>query len=789
MLKFLKNRDFLVKLLLSYFLVFVIPFVAGLYAYYNGYSISLNNLKSYSKTIMTNLPSKINDVALRPLELIEESINASPFYLTLISNHNLLASKNEIILDIRNFTQQLMLYYTSPFILEIGIYIPFENIIITPNFFESSKLYYDYIVRPIDTDYLDWLNLLNKSYNRYFMPMSFLIRGQPRSTILFLHSLPYWTFQDKKATLFILLDEEKLNDFIKSNVIYENSNIYVLNSDNTTLTQYVPDKNIDSLLKDTIKNSFTENSLTEMKTKKDKIILYYKSDMYQWKYIIAISSQSFFKPINNMKIYLLLYFIFSLILGLPTIVLLSLKSYRPVDEIKNILVSKFKKQKFSYPYSEGIENIEDKSEMIKLKELASLLVAEEEFLRKQINEFLPTLQNWFLEHLLVGNIPSAISEKEVFEKYQIKFDSDLFMVILVEIYDCQNFELQKDITDYSFVRFIIFNILNEVLTSQNNKVYNVILGEKKLGIILNIVDHNDTVDSIVGRLEYGKNFIQSNFAILLTIGVSTIKKGISAINTCFEEAEKALSLKFISGNVKIYKFSDALSQLKDETLSFITPEMENRILECILNGNKASLEEIFKNIHSKIFVSDNIPIIQAKLLCVNLYILYENACRLINYKSSSELFKIIENEIITKTNTLTLDDLFFKIQDNFIRLAEFVKNNQLSFRFTLVEKVKTYIDEMYSDPNLSLSLIAEKFNITPQYLSSLFKEKTGQNLSDYITHLRIEKAKLLLTQTNYSVNEIALKVGYIYPNSFINVFKKKVGLSPTKYRTLYSSQN
>jgi len=426
MLKFLKNRDFLVKLLLSYFLVFVIPFVAGLYAYYNGYSISLNNLKSYSKTIMTNLPSKINDVALRPLELIEESINASPFYLTLISNHNLLASKNEIILDIRNFTQQLMLYYTSPFILEIGIYIPFENIIITPNFFESSKLYYDYIVRPIDTDYLDWLNLLNKSYNRYFMPMSFLIRGQPRSTILFLHSLPYWTFQDKKATLFILLDEEKLNDFIKSNVIYENSNIYVLNSDNTTLTQYVPDKNIDSLLKDAIKNSFTENSLTEMKTKKDKIILYYKSDMYQWKYIIAISSQSFFKPINNMKIYLLLYFIFSLILGLPTIVLLSLKSYRPVDEIKNILVSKFKKQKFSYPYSEGIENIEDKSEMIKLKEIASLLVAEEEFLRKQINEFLPTLQNWFLEHLLVGNIPSAISEKEVFEKYQIKFDSDLF---------------------------------------------------------------------------------------------------------------------------------------------------------------------------------------------------------------------------------------------------------------------------------------------------------------------------------------------------------------------------
>jgi len=789
MLKFLKNRDFLLKLLLSYFFVFVIPFGAGLYAYYNGYTISSNNLKSYSKTIMTNLPSKINDVALKPLELIEESINASPFYLTLISNHNLLASKNNIILDIRNFTQQLVLYYTSPFIVEIGIYIPYENIVITPYFFESSKLYYNYIIKPININYNEWLKLLNNSYNRYFMPMNFLIRGQSRNTILFLHSLSYWTFENKKATLFILLDEEKLNDFVKSNIFYQNSNVYILNSGNKILTQYISDKNIDSVLKNIFKNSFTEDVLTEINTKHKKIILYYKSDMYQWKYIMALSSQSFFKPINNMKIYLILYFIFSLLLGMPSIIFLSVKSYKPVYEIKNILVSKFNKLKSSYSYSAEADNSKNKNEMIKLKELTSLLIAEEELLRKQINEFLPILQNWFLENLLIGNTLPAISEKEVFEKYQIKFDSDLFMVILIEIYDCQNLVLQKEFTDYSFVRFIIFNILNEILSAQNNKVYNVILGEKRLGIILNIVDSNDTVDSIVGRLEYGKNFIQSNFAILLTIGVSTIKRGISEINLCFKEAEKGLNLKFISGNVKIYKFSDVSPQLKEEILPFITPEIENKIFECILNGNKTSLEEIFKNVYSQIFDNANIPIIQAKLLCIHLYILYENACRLINYEPFSELLKIIENEIISKTSTLTLSDLFINIQENFLKLIEFVKKNQLSFRSTLVEKIKTFIDETYSDPNLSLSLIAEKFNITPQYLSSLFKEKTGQNLSDYITYLRVEKAKLLLTQTNYSVNEIALKAGYIYPSSFINAFKKKVGISPTKYRTLYLSCN
>lgn len=791
MFKSLKSRDFLLKLLLSFLLVFVIPFLGGLYAYYSGYNSSLNNLKTYSQTIMTNLPIKINDVVLKPLELIEETINASPFYLSLISNHNLLKSKSSIILDIRNFSHQLMLYYTSPFILEIAIYIPYEDIVITPNFFDSSKLYYDYIYKPIGVDYSQWINILNKDYNRHFIHMSFIDRNQTRSAIIFLHSLSYWTFQNKRATLFILLDEEKIKDFIKSNILYENSNIYIYNSEKKPLTQYIADKTIDSLLKENnINNFLDENMLTEIKNKKDKVVVYYKSDIYQLKYLFAISYHSFFKPIDNMKIYLLLYFIFSLTFELPLIIFLSLKSYKPVDELKNILIFKYKKQKSSNSLFQYDKKHELKSEIVKLKEIASSIVAEEEYLRKQLNEFLPTLQTWFLEHLLLGKISSSLSEKEVFEKYQIKFYSDLFMVIVIEIYDCQNFELQKDVNDYNLVRFIVFNILNDVLSTQENKVYNLILSERKLGILLNIVDQNDTVDSILDRLEYGKNFIQSNFSIFLTIGVSTIKNGISSINSCYEEAEKALSLKFILGNVKIYKFENTMDYFKDEILSFITPDIENRILECILHGNKFQLEEILKDIYIGIFHKNSLPVTKAKILCINLYILYENACRLINYKPSSELLKIIETEILTKTNVyMTLEDLFLKIQNNFFELTDFVNNNQLSFRSSLIEKVKAFINETFCDPNLSLTLIAEKFNITPQYLSSLFKEKTGQNLSDYIAQLRIEKAKQLLIHTELSVNEIALKVGYIYPNSFINVFKKKVGISPTKFRTLYSSQN
>lgn len=69
-----------------------------------------------------------------------------------------------------------------------------------------------------------------------------------------------------------------------------------------------------------------------------------------------------------------------------------------------------------------------------------------------------------------------------------------------------------------------------------------------------------------------------------------------------------------------------------------------------------------------------------------------------------------------------------------------------------------------------------------KYLSSFFKEQTGENLSDYINRVRLSKAKLLLKGSNMTVNEAALKTGYNNCNTFIRVFKKYEGITPGKYK-------
>jgi two-component system response regulator YesN len=98
-----------------------------------------------------------------------------------------------------------------------------------------------------------------------------------------------------------------------------------------------------------------------------------------------------------------------------------------------------------------------------------------------------------------------------------------------------------------------------------------------------------------------------------------------------------------------------------------------------------------------------------------------------------------------------------------------------------IEAAKKYIENNYTD-NITLEDVSREVNISSYYLSRIFKEGTGENFIDYLTGLRMDKAKDLLATTQYSMKEICAKVGYSDPNYFSKTFKKNVGVTPTEYR-------
>ncbi|OWA37280.1 hypothetical protein B9G55_04240 [Saccharibacillus sp. O16] len=132
----------------------------------------------------------------------------------------------------------------------------------------------------------------------------------------------------------------------------------------------------------------------------------------------------------------------------------------------------------------------------------------------------------------------------------------------------------------------------------------------------------------------------------------------------------------------------------------------------------------------------------------------------------------------------TLDDLESAVRgllgDYAVRLR--LLRESRSSHVTLQE-VRAYIDANYSDPNLSLSSIADRFGLSPSYLSRLFKDAFGANFVDYLAAVRIDAARQLLKETQNPIQDIAIQVGYANYMSFSRAFKKMASTTPGEYRT------
>lgn len=101
---------------------------------------------------------------------------------------------------------------------------------------------------------------------------------------------------------------------------------------------------------------------------------------------------------------------------------------------------------------------------------------------------------------------------------------------------------------------------------------------------------------------------------------------------------------------------------------------------------------------------------------------------------------------------------------------------------SVVAKAKEYIDASYMNYDISLKTVADKVGLSPAYLSSQFKKEVGENLSDYLTHVRVKKAKELLCRTSKMVYEVAYDVGFHDYKYFSQIFKKCTGLTPRQYQ-------
>jgi len=100
----------------------------------------------------------------------------------------------------------------------------------------------------------------------------------------------------------------------------------------------------------------------------------------------------------------------------------------------------------------------------------------------------------------------------------------------------------------------------------------------------------------------------------------------------------------------------------------------------------------------------------------------------------------------------------------------------------VISKAEKYVAENFCDPNISLISVAKYVGLSAAHFSTVFSQTLGRSFINYLTGMRIERAKELLTKTNMKLSSIAMEIGYNEPNYFSHVFRKLEGTTPKEYR-------
>ncbi|WP_304942446.1 response regulator [Vallitalea guaymasensis] len=156
-----------------------------------------------------------------------------------------------------------------------------------------------------------------------------------------------------------------------------------------------------------------------------------------------------------------------------------------------------------------------------------------------------------------------------------------------------------------------------------------------------------------------------------------------------------------------------------------------------------------------------------------------------NKEVSYELTSILE-EITELSHAKELRYwMIIRIQNYIVKIND--TKNVTSSKTIVLEAIE-FINNNYAE-NITLDYVAEKLKISPYYLSKILKKHTNKNYTDIVAETRINKAKEMLSNSQYNIKEITYKTGFNTQNYFSKIFRKIVGITPTEYKNMQYEKN
>ena len=410
-----------------------------------------------------------------------------------------------------------------------------------------------------------------------------------------------------------------------------------------------------------------------------------------------------------------------------------------------------------------------------------MLVTEEAFrtLQEQCKRLISERQEYLLEmevNSLLGEPVDNLFSRELYpvlcgQYPNLESGEHSFFLVIINI-DSQSFTkngFQRE--ELELLRFCVKNVFRE-LTSGCEKMIVSHLGKKEQLYALFWDMNPNILRREVERIFLEmKSLLEQKMDIYLSFAVSDVAKCLNSKSV--REATEALEQRYVYGRSNLYFYEDVplIHEMKIPVaeLNLLRQYLQRRDM-----GNIQSVvRDIFSEERLMKYHTAYIRVVWTQVLNLLVYNLGNNA----------NLIKIIEKMLYSFSmtekmfNTNELTEQYMKLVVQCMGSDKILDTSAKNKIQMAVRYIKTHYNE-----DISVNEMAERYDMSPNYFSTMFKKEVNQSAINYITNLRITKAKEYLRDSEKSIAEIAQMIGYEDCNYFFRVFKKIEGVTPQQYR-------
>ena len=752
-----KNKLFY-KYLASYFLILTIPFFIGIAAFQYASNtlrdeITSNNIDHLNSTMETLDTQLIQCQRITEQIYLSKSFNSFKFAedplkaQTVISELNKFKLTTPLLYDIYLYYEGDDYIYSSTTSAKLENLPGFLRSLTNPSPDSDFHKFYEYLrenapfLGNITSDQL--ISSGNTS-----VPV--ILLGYPLSSI--------GAHMDK--IVFFTISEGTMHSLLQESAEHQEKNTIILDKDNRIVTSlskedYTSSEAFLQLL------DFPEStaSKTVKLDKKSYLFAHTKSKVTGWEYVSLSPTRASFAKLNRAKTVFFVSLLVMLILGTILIHIMMRINYQPIKHLTQL-----SRRIFSDP-SLSENELED------IKSAIEHLHAQNKQMLFHLHSNEYAIKEYILFQLINGRFSSVQEINQKGEAIGLTYTKPLFMVVTIFIKGY--YTTYQDDTTENIIRLLEHKIPKKIEGyTRDNTEFNCFT-------LILAFDHPET--PLVNK--YLEDIHASLKQVLtettpISIGVGKIYDSIINVSKSYMESISALDYRFSKGLDTIIHIDefDLHKNSIDNSLSNIASRLEKYIEQ----NDTERIENTITNVIN--YIKDStVPLFSARIICHDILKVISKSIS----KSEAEVSSVLPEypDVFLLAEFETVEPLISLITTACNDICAYITDSQKNSNDnTLIDQVIAYIKANYSDCNFSVQQMADHFNMAQSNLSNYFKEHTGENLLNYITDLKIEKAKNMLITSTLTLKDISIEIGYLNVQSFIRRFKQLVGETPGEFR-------